>query len=682
MHQTTFGFAPGAFERRRMMKKFLKWAAIIVGCFVVVIIAALILIPMFVDVAKYKPMLESKVTEATGRPFSVGDDLNLSLFPWAGVSFSDLRLGNPAGFTEQDFIKVKSFEARVKLLPLLSKDVQIKRFVLNEPQIVLVKNKDGRANWEQPKTADKDASKEKTPATETTSDGRGIPLSALTAENISINNGSALWVDHTTDTRKEITDIGLILKDVSLNRPVNLKFSAQLDKKPLSLEGVVGPVGTGLKEGKIALDLSLKALKHLALRLKGKIENPIGSPGVDLDIELAEFSPRTLMSELGQEFPVATTDPAAISRLSLKTHVKADAKNVSLTNGNLVLDQSKLTFSASVAEFSKPNLKFDLDLDQINLDRYMPPKSEQPSKEKSSTPAKTAKKKTDYAPLRRLILDGALKIAKLTVNKAHIEDAVIQINAKDGIFNIDPLKLNMYQGNSAGKAVLNVAKDTPRSDVNMRLNNIQIGPLLKDVLEKDFLEGVTSADINLAMAGDDPEKIKKTLNGKGELQVNDGAIVGIDLSAMARNVGAAFGLAGKGEERPRTDFAELITPFTIKNGVVNTPKTSLKSPFIRISAVGTADLVKETLDFRVDPQAVATIKGQGDTTKRSGVMVPVLVSGTFSAPKFRPDLSAATKQRIEKEIFESKEVKKILKKEELKPLEQKAKGLLKGVLGD
>ena len=63
-------------------------------------------------------------------------------------------------------------------------------------------------------------------------------------------------------------------------------------------------------------------------------------------------------------------------------------------------------------------------------------------------------------------------------------------------------------------------------------------------------------------------------------------------------------------------------------------------------------------------------------------MVPILVSGTFSKPKFRPDLSAATQQRIEKEIFESKEVKKILEKEELKPLEQKAKGVLKGILGN
>lgn len=133
------------------MKSFLKWGAIIIGCLAVVIIAAMLLIPMFVDVQKYKPVLESKVTEATGRPFSVGNDLRLSLFPWAGVSFSDLRLGNPAGFAEKDFVAVKSFEVRIKLLPLLSKDIQIKRFVLNEPRIILLKNKKGRANWEQPK---------------------------------------------------------------------------------------------------------------------------------------------------------------------------------------------------------------------------------------------------------------------------------------------------------------------------------------------------------------------------------------------------------------------------------------------------------------------------------------------------------------------------------------------------
>src|SRR5210317_2640649 len=98
------------------MKSTLKWGAIIIGCLAVIIIAALLLIPMFVDVQKYKPVLESKVTEATGRPFSVGDDLSLSLFPWAGVSFSNLRLGNTPAFSEKELVTVKSFEVRVKLL--------------------------------------------------------------------------------------------------------------------------------------------------------------------------------------------------------------------------------------------------------------------------------------------------------------------------------------------------------------------------------------------------------------------------------------------------------------------------------------------------------------------------------------------------------------------------------------
>ena len=664
------------------MKSFLKWSAIIIGCLAVIIIAAMLLIPMFVDVQKYKPMLESKVAEATGRPFAVGDDLRLSLFPWAGVSFSDLRLGNPEGFTEKDFVTVKSFEVQVKLLPLLSKDIQIKRFVVNQPRIVLVKNKKGKGNWEQPQQPSKDAPAKKEEKAKSQDTGKfNLPISALTVGNLAINNGSALWIDQSSETRREISELNLMLQDVSMERPVKLTFSALMDKKSVSVEGTVGPLGKGFQAQTIPLDLSISALKQLVLRLKGSFENPLTNPGVDIDIEVSEFSPRKLLAALGQNFPVQTSDPQALDSLAIKVHAKADAKKASLSNGVMNLDQSKLTFTANASEFSRPNLKFDLDLDQIDLDRYLPPKSEQPAPEKSAA-AKPAGKKTDYAPLRRLILDGTAKIGKLKASKARIEDVLLQIKAKDGIIRLDPMQLKMYQGSAAGKVVLDVVQDTPKSDLNLKISDIQINPLLKDVLGKDFLEGTTKADINLTMVGDQPEQIKKTLNGKGDLQFNDGAIIGIDLASMARNVGAAFGLAQKDAKRPRTDFTELAMPFTIKNGLANTPGTSLKSPFIRIVATGSADLVGETLDIRVEPKAVASIKGQGDESQRSGIMVPVLVSGTFSSPKFRPDLSAAVKQNIEKQIVESKEAQKLLQKEELKPVEKKAKDALKGLLGN
>lgn len=663
------------------MKSFLKWAAIIVGCLAVVIIAALLIIPMFVDVQKYKPVLENKVVEATGRPFSVGDDLKLSLFPWAGVSFSNLKLGNTGGFAEKEFVNIKSFEVRVKLLPLISKEIQIKRFVMDEPRIVLVKNKNGRGNWEQPRQQ-KEADAKKPAPGDSPADMGGLPISALTVGNFSIKNGSALWIDQSTDTRKEVKKINLTLADVSLEKPVQLNFSAELDNQPLSLEGTVGPVGSGMGKGVIPLDLTLKALKQLAMTLKGNLENPATSPGVDLDIAVDKFSPRELVAGLGQTFPVETTDPKALSSVAVKAHINADANRASLSNGVLNLDDSKLDFSATATQFSRPNLKFDLKLDKINLDRYMPPKSDQPAAEKSRSPAGGKKEKTDYTPLRRLILDGLIRIGQLTVSKANIQDVYLKVNAKNGIFNLDPMKMNMYKGDANGRALLNVAQDTPQSSLNLKINNVQAEPLIKDMLDKDILQGSTNADINLSMSGDEPERIKQTLNGDGYLKFNDGAIVGIDLAAMVRNVGSAFGLAKKGGERPKTDFTELDIPYSIKNGAVTTPQSNLKSPFIRVIAAGTADLVKETLDFRVEPKAVASIKGQGDDSQLSGVMVPVLVSGTFASPKFRPDLSAAAKQQIEKKIFESKEAQKLLEKEEVKPFEKTAKDALKGILGN
>ena len=63
------------------MKSIIKWLFIFGGVFIVLIIAAVIIIPQFIDVKKYKPVIEQKVAEATGRAFTLGDDIDLSIFP-------------------------------------------------------------------------------------------------------------------------------------------------------------------------------------------------------------------------------------------------------------------------------------------------------------------------------------------------------------------------------------------------------------------------------------------------------------------------------------------------------------------------------------------------------------------------------------------------------------------------
>ena len=130
------------------MDKAVKWILIIAGSLVALVVIAVIVLPMVIDVEKYKPQIEKQVAKATGRTFTLGGDLKPSIFPWIGVRLSDLHLGNPSGFKEKDFVSVASFEVRIKLLPLLSRNIEVKRFVVDKPVIVLEKRKDGKGGWE------------------------------------------------------------------------------------------------------------------------------------------------------------------------------------------------------------------------------------------------------------------------------------------------------------------------------------------------------------------------------------------------------------------------------------------------------------------------------------------------------------------------------------------------------
>ncbi len=677
------------------MKRILKWITIIGGGLIVAIIAALILIPRFVNVQKYKPQIEQRVADATGRTFSVGEDLRLSLFPWAGVSFSDLKLGSLPGFDEKNFMTVNSFEVRVKLFPLLFKDIQVKRFLLKGARIVLEKSKDGRANWVFAKKSPGAIKPEIPPAKvqpPANKSGKGLQLKSIVVGDFAVTEGSVLWIDHTKGRRREISDVNFKLQDVSLERPFKLFFAARLDGMPLSLQGSLGPLGKDLGKGDVPLDVSFKALEQLEASLKGRIIDLVAKPRFQFEVQVSPFSPRKLLAALGQPFPVKTSDPKALNSVSFKARVEGDNQRISVSDGVVEIDASKLKLFVSAKEFSRPNVTFDVDLDKIDLDQYLPPPgekkpSEDASKVKTSESdpetkaAKLDKKKVDYAPLRRLVLNGAVKIGKLKIKNARMEDVRLKITGKNGIFNLSPFSMTLYQGRVAGKASLNVKKNTPKTKFNIDARGIQAGPLLNDVLKKDFLEGTLKAEINMALSGDAPETIKKTIRGNGDLMFSDGAVKGIDLAGMVRNIKAIFGQVEQGTEKPKTDFAEFHVPFTIKRGLIETSNTRLLSPLLRVSAAGKADLVTEALDFRVEPKFVGTLKGQGDTKERSGIMVPVLISGSFSSPEFRPDLEGFFKQEIEKKLPELQE--KIFggdkQKGESKTLEEQLKGFFKGL---
>jgi len=648
------------------MKTMLKWFSIACGIFLVAIIAAVFIIPQFIDVRKYKPMIEQKVTEATGRSFTLGNDMDVSLFPWVGVKLTDLHLGNPTGFVEKDMISVLNFEVRLKVMPLLSKRIEVKTFVINSPKIYLETLKNGDANW-QGIGAENTKKESREQKNQKPGESRELPIQALMVDHFSITNGEVIYIDQKTDKKNKISDLNLDLANISFEDLVGIQLSAKLDGKPVWVEGSAGPIGKEPGKGSIALDFVFKALDELEMKLKGTLMDPMVSPGFDFEVDVSTFSPRKLFAAMNIDFPVKTKDPKVLDSISFKTKIKGNKDKIALSDGLLLLDDSKLMFSAKAKEFLKPDLTFDFQLDEIDFDRYLPEtkakNEESGSGNTSSGKAATIKagnKKTDYTPLRKLLLDGKIRLGKAKAHGAIMKDFDMHILAKNGIINIDPMGLNLYQGSIASKLKLNVQKDNPLTEVSMDAKGIQAGPLLKDTMQKELIEGTLHTSIDFSMKGETPDMIKQTISGLGELLFTDGAVIGIDLANAVRNVKSRLGSGEQLAKKPRTDFAELKIPFTIQQGLVNTGGASLISPFIRVLVTGKTHLVKEWLDFRVEPKFVATLKGQGDTKQRSGFMVPLLITGSFSAPKILPDL----KGMLGSSLPDKEGLQKILKTEE------------------
>ena len=118
----------------QISKRTLKIAGIVVAAVVVILIA----LPLFINVNSFRPKIESEVTNALGRPVTLGD-LSLSLFS-GKVGVENVSIADDPAFSKSPFITAKSLEVGVELMPLIfSKQLNVTGIVLDEPQITLLK---------------------------------------------------------------------------------------------------------------------------------------------------------------------------------------------------------------------------------------------------------------------------------------------------------------------------------------------------------------------------------------------------------------------------------------------------------------------------------------------------------------------------------------------------------------
>ncbi len=178
------------------MKKVLVVLGILVGLVVVAVIALLVL----VDVNAYKPRIEAAAADALGMELKIQGKAALRLVPSVGISVADVRLRNRG----TELASLGSLRIGVKLVPLLSRRLQVTEFVLEKPDVRIEKGKDGKFNFETPPRAPRPAAP---------SAGEAI---ALFVRESAVRGGRFLYLDRTTGNRVEIDGIDLSVRDLSI----------------------------------------------------------------------------------------------------------------------------------------------------------------------------------------------------------------------------------------------------------------------------------------------------------------------------------------------------------------------------------------------------------------------------------------------------------------------------------
>ncbi len=415
----------------------------------------------------------------------------------------------------------------------------------------------------------------------------------------------------------------------------------------LSLPGLEGNA-QAFKSSAFTLDLDVKQPEQA---FKVKLGSPLSG---NFDAQQFNLSNLTVaVNATGDKLPNKSVSS------EMKGSVQIDAKKQSV-QANLAggLLQSQVKAKVGVNGFDNPAIHFDVDVDQFDADLYMPKKSAdapQSGSPKSSQPEQPL----DLSGLRKLNLDGSLRIGALKVANVKSSQIRLDVKAHNGLVNVSPLSANLYQGSMNGSLSVN-AQAAPSIAINETLSGVNVAALTRDAANFDTLEGKGNVGMSLTMQGSTVSAMKKALNGNLSLNLADGAIKGINIARKLRDAQAMFGKGGANaqtqaaNQSEKTDFSELKATFKVNSGVAHNDDLSLKSPLLRLSGAGDINIGNDSMNYVAKATLARTLEGQGGKDAVGGITVPVRVSGPFTDLKYTLDFGAmigdAVKQKVQTEV--------------------------------
>lgn len=663
---------------------------------IIVVISALFI---FIDPNDFKPEIQAAVKDKIGRELTLEGALKLSVFPWLGISTGKMTLSNAEGFQPKPFAEIEESDINVKLLPLLSKEIEVDRIVLKGLTVNLAKNKQGVNNWHdltdtkpEPPAADSN-----TQDTQPTDEAQTL----LSIGGITIENARIDWDNQKSGKHLEIKDVDLNTDKIVFDKPfsvnlalavlnaqanltetiklttdltvndkldnfrladVNLQTTTAGEKIPgKSLTAALTATDVLLNLAKQDLKISTLRVESGALKVAADITGTRikDQPLFQGPVTVAQFSPVQVMKQLAIT-PPAMRDINALTRLAMNFSLQATDDSADLQNLVIKLDDTTINGSAGVNNFSQPAIAFNLTADAVDIDRYLAPEKETDKKSKPiASPAVTTAAAASLLPvetLRKLDANGELTLHKMKINNLNMQDIHLKLSAKNGIVTTQQNVNQFYQGSYSGNLNMDVRNRQPVLAVNEKINRVQVEPLLKDYKGEARMRGVVNASAQLKAQGNNKDEIKSSLNGQLSFLFKDSVILGFNLQKIIDNSKALI----KGAPLPtdnkhdQTLFSEITGTAIVNNGVLSNNDLVAQSSKLRVNGKGNANLNTETLDYKIN--AMLLKSPDANTGQQAEKMtVAINVGGTFSKPSYTIDPSSLLTEKNKAKIEEKKQ---------------------------
>jgi len=498
--------------------------SIIITIGVVGAVGALLAVPFLMPLDTYRAPIERAASSALGREVHISGSMGLTVYPQIGISLGDVSIANPQGAKNPQMVEVKSVVVGAKLMPLLSRRLEITEVLLQNPVIHLEVNRSGASNWQL-------GAGTQAKAGETNS-----RIASVGVGRLKIEGGEVTYDDAAAGTSQSIKDVDFTLGmplDTRTNVRVPLVFNGGLtyNNQPLKLSGRLENFDAFMRAQ--PTQARLEVASNL---INAKFEGTLGKDGaISGPLELGAHSVRSLAAWLGHPLPPGN----GFGLVALNGQFTATDGVYSLRQTQIRFDSMNMT--ANLSFDTKPEvmlIKGNVTLDRLDLNPYLAAGTETDSVEAAKAAAK-AKQANEDAPLslgglKTMDADVQLVVGSMLMPGFKLDHGMVQADLKGGVLKAELRNLSLYGGSGRGSLTVDGSSDTPSIRSTLDLSGLKVQPFLNQLMEVNNVTGTGVVRFDIAGKGKTQAQLVRALNGKGEMRFADGAVTGVDLTAVAR----------------------------------------------------------------------------------------------------------------------------------------------------